>query len=406
MRGLRISMGAWVPPRLWCAWQDWQSACCWWGAWPPVSPCPILVMGTGAQNNQQLILCHKTESTHSALETPQPRQLQGHCSSQNNQQLILCHKTESTHSALETLQPRQLQWHCSSHFSTSKQTRLNKRWCNNNAKWRQTCPGGLVWSSTSGLVCKTDTVRFLTPPQQHPWKSYVCMGRDHSTVFKLVLHHRQMTLANPKIIRTGFTICTGNKNCFLVFKFFFSMTAMVYKLTSPEDCCCMQHWQATPDYLPCLAAFAVTSTGSSEAYSLRHSLQISSEAYSLRHSLQIAFILFITRLIQNCNILCPQSLNLPLLVSSTLFVSTTWQTYIFKDWMNSNRNGEKPHVYFSKLSSLINRADNALEHSSGIATTTTHCCIYCHVKDYKVKNKAYAKRHRLSQALKMTTALI
>lgn len=98
--------------------------------------------------------------------------------------------------------------------------------------------------------------------------------------------------------------------------------------------CCMQHWQATPDYLPCLAAFAVTSTGSSEAY-------------SLRHSLRIAFILFITRLIQNSNIFCPQSLNLPLLVSSTLFVSTTWQTYIFKDWMNSNRNGQKSHMYTS-----------------------------------------------------------
>ena len=263
MVGLRISMDAWVPLRLWCAWQDWQSACCWWGAWPLVSPCPILVMGTGAQNNQQLILCHKTESTHSAFETPQPRQLQGHCSSQNNQQLILRHKTESTHSALETPQPRQLQWHCSSHFSTSKRTRLKKRWCNNSAKWRQTCPGGLVFHFRSGLVCKTDTVRFLTPPQQNNTleNSYVCMGRDHSTIFKLVLHHRQMTLANPKIVRTGFTIFTGNEHCFLVFKFFFSMTAMVYKLTSPEDllhatltghtrlpplpsCLCgNQHWQ-------------------------------------------------------------------------------------------------------------------------------------------------------------------
>ena len=132
------------------------------------------------------------------------------------------------------------------------------------------------------------------------------MGRDHSTIFKLVLHHMQMTLAHLKIVRTGFTIFTGNEHCFLVFKFFFSMTAMVYKLTSAEDCCCMQHWQATLDYLPCLAAFAVTSTGSSEAY-------------SLRHSLQIAFILFITCLIQNSNIFCPQSLNFPLSVSSTLF---------------------------------------------------------------------------------------
>lgn len=157
------------------------------------------------------------------------------------------------------------------------------------------------------------------------------MGRDHSTIFKLVLHHRQMTLAHPKIVRTCITIFTGNEHCFLVFKFFFSMTAMVYKLTSAEDCCCMQHWQTKPGYLPCLAAFVVTSTGSSEAY-------------NLRHSLQIAFILFIT-FDRKQQYFCPQSLNLPLLVSSTLFVTTTWHTYIFKDWMNSNRN--RRHMYTS-----------------------------------------------------------